>query len=38
MNSQDENSIDSEKDESMHSYSHAIRLQTPKLHLFAVTW
>ncbi|KAB5516235.1 hypothetical protein DKX38_026883 [Salix brachista] len=37
MSSQDENRIDSEKDESMNSYSHAIRLQTPKLHLFAVT-
>ncbi|KAF9663535.1 hypothetical protein SADUNF_Sadunf17G0061400 [Salix dunnii] len=38
MSSQDENRIDSEKDESMNSYSHAIRLQTPKLHLLAVTW
>ncbi|KAF9666218.1 hypothetical protein SADUNF_Sadunf16G0206700 [Salix dunnii] len=32
MNNQDENGIDSEKDESMNSYSHSIRLQTPKVH------
>ncbi|KAJ7013806.1 hypothetical protein NC653_003442 [Populus alba x Populus x berolinensis] len=33
MNSQDEDGIDSEKDESMNSYSLSIRLQTPEIHI-----
>jgi hypothetical protein len=38
MNSQDENGIGSEKDESMNSYSLSIRLQTPKIHMLVVSW
>lgn len=37
VNSQDENGIESEKDESVHSYGLAIRLHAPKLHLPAVS-